>query len=127
MKKVSLLPIVVVAWLLSACEPAVQYEIPRQKWNDVVVRIESRPAPPTPGMNEFWIILNDTTGRPVTNVVVSVRASSSSWNQAIQDGHTGVFRRAIRVDDPSSTPLLVQLRKGKQEAELSFSLAANTN
>ncbi len=108
--------------LVGCGEDGPRYVIPSQKWRDITVRIESRPAPPVAGMNEFWVILNDARGIPVPNAVVSVRAASATWSQAIQDGHTGVYRRAIRVEDPIRQPLVVQLRVGKEQAELTFGL-----
>lgn len=112
--------------LTAACSNDLGYEIAQQQWRDVIVRIESRPAPPEPGMNEFWVILNDVRGRPVHNAIVSVRGSSSVWHQAIQDGHTGVFRRSARIDDPTTMPLVVKLQMGKELGELSFDLSPPT-
>lgn len=113
--------------LSTACSNDLGYEIAQQKWRDVIVRIESRPAPPEPGMNEFWVILNDVRGRPVHNAIVSIRGSSSVWHQAIQDGHTGVFRRSARIDDPATMPLVVKLQMGKELGELSFDLSPATS
>lgn len=114
--------IALLALSLGGCEDGPRYVVPSQTWHDITVRIESRPAPPVPGMNEFWVILNDARGIPVPNAVVSVRAASATWSQAIQDGHTGVYRRAIRVEDPTRHPLVVQLRLGKEQGELTFAL-----
>ncbi len=110
--------IVLITALLSACsEPDPRFQIAPQQWNGIVVEVESRPAPVRPGMNEFLIIATLERGKPVSDLVVSLRAESDGeWQQAIQDGHSGVYRRALRV--PGTPSLFVQLRKTRADEEV---------
>ena len=41
----------------------------------------------------------------------------AEWTQAIQDGYTGVYRRAVRVNNPLTDILAVRVRKSKIENE----------
>ncbi|ALP51742.1 hypothetical protein Tel_00510 [Candidatus Tenderia electrophaga] len=115
--------VVLIMLLLSACsEPDPRFLMVPQQWNDTVVQIESRPTPIRPGMNEFLIMATTERGRPVPDLVVSLRAATDDeWQQAIQDGHSGVYRRALRVP-PGAPSVLVQLRKthSDEEAVLEF-------
>jgi hypothetical protein len=111
---------------LIGCSSHDTEKLPSQQWEGVVVRIETRPTPVQAGMNEFWIILNDSRGRPAHDLIVSLRSSGQkTWVQAIQDGHTGVFRRALRVKNPESDVLVVRLQRHDEDAtegELVFPL-----
>lgn len=110
--------IILTAVLISACsEPDPRFQITPQQWNDIVVEVESRPTPVRPGMNEFLIITTTARGKPVSDLVVSLRAApGGEWQQAIQDGHSGVYRRALRV--PGTPSLFVQLRKTRSDDEM---------
>ena len=109
--------------LLAACSGDRSAQIPPQTWNDMVVRVETRPTPPMKGMNEVWVILNEASGRPVADYVVSVGTSGDPrLQQAIQDGLTGVYRRAIPVRNPATDQILVRLRKDSNETTLTFPL-----
>ena len=48
---------------------------------------------------------------------------TDSWQQTIQDGHSGVYRRAIRVAAGQDI-VYVQLRRGQEAVSLEFSLRA---
>ncbi len=109
----------VLAVLLSACGvPDVQFQIPVQKWEDTVIEVQTRPAPVRPGVNEFLIIATLERGKPVHHYVVSLRANESQpWSQAIQDGHSGVYRKAINV--PAESPYLyIKLRKKRSDEQV---------
>ncbi len=116
--------IVLTVALLSACsEPDPRYQIPTQIWNGVVVEIQVRPIPIRPGMNEIMVLTTLERGKPVPNLLVSLRAEKdAAWQQAIQDGHSGVHRRALIL--PGTPSLYVQLRKkrSKEVAVLEFPL-----
>lgn len=101
--------------LLAACSKAdPRYEIPPQKWNDVVVEVRVRPTPVTPGMNEFLVLTTLERGKPVHDLIIYLRAAEGDeWQQAIQDGHSGVHRRALHL--PGTPYLYVQLRKKRSE------------
>ncbi len=103
--------------LLSACsEPDPRYQMAAQKWDDVVIKVESRPTPVRVGTNEFLILATLERGKPVHDLIISLRAEvDDDWQQAIQDGHSGVYRRALRI--PGTPTLYVQLRKKMSEKE----------
>ncbi len=105
--------------LMLACssDEDARVRIPSQYWGDVQVRLETRPEPVRPGMNEFLIIATQKRGLPAYDMVVSLRTSSGSvWRQAIEDGESGVYRRALAVR-PTDRVLEVQLRKARETAE----------
>ena len=69
-----------VTLFLVACSSEEYMPRPTQTWGEVVVRVDSRPAQVVAGMNEFWVILNDTRGRRVHDAVVSLRgAGEDKW------------------------------------------------
>ena len=107
--------VIVLLVLLTACsEPDPRYQIPTQLWDGVVVEIQVRPTPIRPGMNEVMVLTTLERGKPVSNLLVSLRAEKDGeWQQAIQDGHSGVHRRALRL--PGTPTLYVRLRKKRTE------------
>lgn len=115
---------VLAAAMLAGCSAGQQAEaIPAQKWQNLEVRVESRPSPPRPGMNEFLVMVTDSRGRPGYDLVVSLRTSDQDeWKQAIEDGQVGVYRRAVRVGPDARSALQVQLRRGDAGDVLYFPL-----
>ncbi len=115
---------VLAAAMLAGCSAGQQAEaIPPQKWQNLEVRVESRPSPPRPGMNEFLVMVTDSRGRPGYDLVVSLRTSDQDeWKQAIEDGQVGVYRRAVRVAPDARSELQVQLRRGDVGDVLYFPL-----
>lgn len=112
----SLIAVLIAVVLLACSNPDPRYQIAPQKWNDAVIEIQSRPTPVRPGMNEFLVIATLERGKPVSDLVVSLRAGpGDDWQQAIQDGHSGVYRRALRL--PGTPNLYVQLRKNMADEE----------
>jgi len=112
------LVLILLMGLLLACtgEGVVSYG-PRQ-WDDTQFLVETRPSPVQAGMNEFIVIATRERGRPGVGYVVSLRiGESDEWRQATQDGFTGVYRRAVRVVDPKTDVLQVQVRKSKSDAK----------
>lgn len=99
-------------------------DIPPQQWQDFWVKVETRPSVPTPGMNEFIVILTDARRRPVSDVVVSLN-TRGDWKQAIPDGHVGVFRRALAIRDPQRDVLKIKLKRQGKEKILQFALFSN--
>ena len=93
-----------------------------QHWQDLEIVLESRPLQVRRGMNEFLIIATTARGLPGQDMVVSLRMTDGDeWYQTIQDGHSGVFRRAIRVRNGQDT-IQVQLRRGGEQTVLEFPL-----
>jgi len=110
--------------VLSACgsDQAID-AIPVQKWQGMEVRVEARPSPPRAGMTEFLVMTTGERGRPVYDVIVSLRTDDQdSWKQAIQDGQVGVYRRAADVEPGSRSVLQVQLKRNGEESVLRFPL-----
>ena len=110
------------ALLLTACSaPEGEYQIPKQKWGDVVIEVQSRPTQVKPGtMNEFLVLATTEHGRPVHDLVISLRCAYEPWQQAIQDGFSGVYRKAVEV--PAGVPTIeVQLRKKRTDTEMVMS------
>ena len=116
MKKHFILGLVVL--MLAACsEPDVQFRIPTQNWDGTVIEIQTRPTPVRAGMNEFLVLATLERGKPVHDLIVSLRSDEGQeWQQAIQDGHSGVYRKAINVPE-SSERLFVRLRKKRSETQ----------
>jgi len=96
---------------------------PPQSWKNYQFSIETRPPMVTTGMNEFLVIANKDGRNPAHDVLVSLRVGETGrWVQAIQDGHVGVYRRALRVVDPINDVLHVHVSQGKEDAVLKFPL-----
>lgn len=116
------------AGLLSACSSEQSIILGPQQWQDLDFRVEARPSPLRVGMNEFIVIATRGEYKPGVGLVVMLRvAESGEWRQGIQDGFTGVYRRAVQVDDPATQSLSVRVRRMKgdnkgDETVLSFPL-----
>ncbi len=112
--------------MLYGCSADDAYLLGPQMYNNVEILVEIRPGAPKVGMNEFLVMATHKNRLPASQYIVSIKLQSETdWAQAIQDGATGVYRRAIRVNNPNSDTLMVQLvsKDGKQPAtELSFPL-----
>ncbi|HHH36322.1 MAG TPA: hypothetical protein ENK48_05770 [Gammaproteobacteria bacterium] len=100
--------------LFTACGRSGEGVFHPQQWQDLEVTVEPRPAPPRPGMNEFLVIVSKRGIRPREDLVVSLRlAPDEPWHQAIQDGDTGVFRKALRVR-AGDRALQVRIRRSEK-------------
>lgn len=108
---------------LTACGGDPSQDAPVQKWQGMEVRVESRPSPPSPGMNEFLVMTTGEHGRPVYDMIVSLRTDDhDEWKQAIQDGQVGVYRRAADVEPGTRAVLQVQIKHNGTESILRFPL-----
>lgn len=120
--------ITIAAVVLVACGGGQPYLLGPQMHNDIEILVEIRPGAPTVGMNEFLVMATQKNRLPADNYIVSIKMQNTGeWHQSIQDGATGVYRRAIRVNDPHNDVLLVQLsRKHSKQppAEFAFPLAS---
>jgi hypothetical protein len=120
-----ILPVIfVLALLLTACEGP-EPEMPAQTWKGIRIQVETRPPQMGIGMNEFLVVASRGTGRgiPAHDLIVSLAINDTGhWEQAIQDGFVGVYRRAMRVSDPSSDILLVRIERGDDSGILRFPL-----
>ncbi|HHH48130.1 MAG TPA: hypothetical protein ENK51_04505 [Gammaproteobacteria bacterium] len=123
--------LVALSGLLLACAGDEAVLLGPQEWDDTRFIVESRPSPIRQGMTEFIVIATRDKSRPGVGFVVSLRASEDrDWRQAIQDGYTGVYRRAVWVEDPLGGRLAVHVKK-KDGAETTlyfpFPAAAGAN
>lgn len=119
MKKLLILLIFVVS---SACTTEIP-TTPPQEWGEYSFRLESRPPVVVKGMNEFLLIGNFGERKRAVDLIVSFRVGpTGKWNQAIQDGHTGVYRRAMKVNNPNEDVLYVHVKKGDEENVFQFAL-----
>lgn len=102
----------VLAGLLLACAGDDAVLLGPQEWDETRFIVESRPSPIRRGMTEFIVIATLEDRRPGVDYVISLRATKGrEWRQAIQDGHTGVYRRAVWVEDPLKGRLAVNIKK----------------
>lgn len=109
---------------LAACSGDQASSIPSQKWQDVDIRVETRPSPPRAGMNEVLVMMTGERGRWVSDTIVSLRTDDhDAWTQAIQDGQIGVYRRAVEVEAGGRSVLQVQIKRNGAESILRFPLS----
>lgn len=92
------------------------YVVGVQHLDDLTITVESRPAPPRAGHNEVVVGLTKGTGlQPIYDAQVHIRANSQqAWTQAIEDGHVGVYRRALDFGNPGTTQIEVQILRGNR-------------
>jgi hypothetical protein len=109
---------------LAACSEVKELpQIPAQHWKDMDVRIETHPNPPLAGMSEVVVIVTGPRGRPVHDLIVSLRSDdAAAWVQTIQDGHIGVYRRGVSIGFGESAVLQVQIQQGGSTQVLLFPL-----
>ncbi|NOX75644.1 MAG: hypothetical protein GXP17_03305 [Gammaproteobacteria bacterium] len=119
--------VLLVVLLLAACADDTAIRLGPQQWEDLEFVVETRPSPIRVGMNEFIVIASREVYKPGVGLVVTLRVDDKQeWRQAIQDGFTGVYRRALRIDDPKVQTLSVHVRRtkdgkdGVDETELYF-------
>ena len=124
MKKLLAIPLSIFLISLAACNDANEPPpIPSQHWKEMDVRIETHPNPPLAGMSEIVVIVTGMRGRPVHDLIVSLRSDDSSqWVQTIQDGYIGVYRRGVSVGFGESAVLQVRLQQGGEQQVLLFPL-----
>jgi len=117
-RNLSVFFITVFAGLLSACSNERSVILGPQQWQDLSFQVEARPSPLRVGMNEFIVVASHGKYKPGVGLVVMLRASETEeWRQAIQDGYTGVYRRAVKVNDPAAQSLSVHVRRVKGDNE----------
>jgi len=109
--------------VVSGCADEQAVLLGPQQWQDLEFVVETRPSPVRVGMNEFVVIASREVYKPGIGLIVDIRANKKiAWRQAIQDGYTGVYRRAIRVNNPQTDVLAVHKEK-ENETTLYFPLS----
>jgi len=110
--------------LLAGCSPDVpEWTAAPQEWNDLAIRIETRPTVVRPGMNEFLVIANRKQRGFSSDLMVDVRTENSPWKQAMPDGALGIYRRALPVKDVQQDHLYVRLVRRGEQHEMIFDLS----
>ena len=110
--------ILFIALLLGGCTGEIPSSEEKQ-WKDYTVHIESRPPVIVEGMNELLLLANYKVKGRAHNLIVYFRMGpQGKWVQAMQDGHTGVYRRALRVEDPETDVLYVHLKEKDPEIKV---------
>jgi hypothetical protein len=103
---------------LCGCSGATQ-DAPTQQWRDLQVHVETRSYGPIPGMKELLVIINRNGVLPAWDCRVDLRTSDADpWKQAIEDGHVGVYRRALVVDQGEHSVLQVRISAEGNETVL---------
>ena len=93
-------------------------------WEDLSFHIETRPPFVSKGMIEILLVANRGEHKRAFDLLVSYRiGQQGKWVQAIQDGHTGVYRRALNVVSPETDILNVHVKYNNKEKILEFPLA----
>ena len=112
--------------MLPACGDGTMVVLGPQQWQDLEFRVEVHPSPPRAGMTEFVVIASREVYKPGVGLVVEIRVGEDTkWVQAIQDGFTGVYRRAAYVADPQTQSLLVQVRRTNKDENTLLSFPLN--
>lgn len=118
MKRLCYLALSILSLNLLGCGDELPVRLGPQQWNDLEFIVEARPTPIRAGMTEFIVIASREKVKPGVGIIVSLRVDEKAeWTQAIQDGYTGVYRRAVRVNNPLTDILAVRVRKSKIENE----------
>ncbi len=96
---------------------------PQQSWEDLIIHVETRPAPLLKGVNEFLVYATKNARQPGSDLIISIKErGASKWHQSIQDGHVGVYRRAIFINNPETNVLQVRIKRGKDVGLLEFAM-----
>jgi hypothetical protein len=94
---------------LCGCSGSTQ-DSPTVQWRDLQVHVETRSYGPIPGMKELLVFVNRNGTLPAWDCRVDLRTSDAdAWKQAIEDGHVGVYRRALVVDQGEHSVLQVRI------------------
>ena len=108
--------------MLWGCGSDVSDTLGQQRLGDVVIEVQCRPVPVTIGMNEFLVIATDIHGAPAHDLLVDLRMNDGEvWRQAIQDGFSGVYRKALEVSSLHDQ-LRLRIKRAAVESELRFPL-----
>lgn len=108
--------LLVLVGLLAACSDENAVRLGPNEWDETSFVVETRPSTIARGMTEFIVIATRGTAGPGVGYIVSLRVSGrGEWRQAIPDGFTGVYRRALWIEDPLTDQLEVWVTKGKEK------------
>ncbi len=109
---------------LLACSGTDTGTLPVQHWKNVEFIVETRPSPLRIGANEFIVRALNRDGSSAHKLVIYIRLSDSRpWQQAIQDGQLGIYRRGLILatgEDVDS--LSMRILRGDEEGIITFPL-----
>ncbi|HXH65139.1 MAG TPA: hypothetical protein VNH42_06505 [Mariprofundaceae bacterium] len=95
-----------------------------EHWGKWQLRLETRPHPIQAGHNEFLMHIVGPKQELPTGMIVRYRLDPKDpWIQAMPDGLSDVFRRALTVSDPAHAKLYVHLKYYGKETQLIFDLS----
>ena len=113
----NLIAVLFLSLLVAACTG----DVPRsevKQWKEYTFYLESRPPVIIKGMNELLFLGNYKQKGRAHSLIVNFRMGpEGKWIQAMQDGHTGVYRRAMMVNDPETDVLYVHVKEKGDEIE----------
>jgi len=114
---------VLFAGVLGGCSNDPDFYIHKQ-WDQWKIKLETRPHPIQPGHNEFLIHIVGPHQKLPNGMIVRYRMSPKDpWIQAMPDGLSDVFRRALTVRDPKHAMLYVHLKYFDKQTVLAFDLS----
>lgn len=104
---------------LAACGGPGVTTYPSQHWKGINVHVQaSKGGVPGEVMDEIMVMASDNRGRPVHDLLVSVRDSDKDvWGQAIQDGEIGVYRKAIKMEKGRQARIQVRIVQEKDNTQ----------
>lgn len=123
---------------LGACAPDARSDraaVAHGSWQGLDVAVEVRPfdVPPAPslvsaGHNEVVVSVTGEMHRPIFDAQVQLRAlDDGPWVQAIEDGHVGIYRRAVDFGPrPADRTLQLRLQREQEQTTLSFPVQSLT-
>jgi len=110
--------ILLMAVVLAGCSDSPMVVLGPQQWEDLEFRVEVHPSPPSVASRDVY--------KPGVGLVVDIRVDETGkWRQAIQDGFTGVYRRAVFIRDPKTQSLHVNVRRSTNDDKVSLSFPLN--
>lgn len=117
-----LVPLLLSVVMLTACSSKGFYIV--KHWQDWTIKLETRPHPIVAGHDEFLLHVLGANRRLPLGMIVRYRMSPKDpWIQAMPDGLSDLFRRALPVSDPAHAKLYVHLQYKNESTHLMFDLS----
>jgi len=111
--------------LLTACNSHDESFFISKQWQGWSLRLETRPHPVQAGHNEFLLHVVSPDRHLPRGMIVQYRMTpGDEWIQAMPDGLSDIFRRALTVKDPAHAKLYVHLKYRNAEGDVVFDLSA---
>ncbi|HKJ83251.1 MAG TPA: hypothetical protein VJ961_04435 [Mariprofundaceae bacterium] len=109
---------------LTACGDDKHFFITKH-WGEWQIKLETRPFPIRKGHNEFLLHVDGSHRRLPRGMMIYYRLSpEDEWIQAMPDGLSDIFRRALTVrGDPADAKLYVHIKYHEKKTDLVFDLS----